>query len=631
MANSASFSGTTNSNDSSHVQLVQLTKTQLSQTGETILQIDVKAVNEVLGNPEYQDHYVAIYTIAGPSRSGKSFLLSLLYHYLKSSNEKNTYEQWSKNNKRLDKIFQWKKGARPCTEGINILKKPFVFCSEERKIALFLVDTEGIFGFNTSEKNQDILGIFSFMISSFVIFNVRSTVETNHFRAIYGFEKSLRGMNKEDFIMQTESLVFVVRDWCYDANEFDSSDDDDDCQMFEYGMEGGKKYFETVIEEDSGNRANEHKDMLKYFKYAFGENLRCCLLPDPGKAVKTGKVCSVLNLSDDFRRESFALFRKTAEKYKIKEIQKKICTCRELCDVINDFVALFTSQLDVSDRRSFIEKDIARKMSRNLRNCVHEFMNSTKKEEWNGKDAICEVRAKWEKLKLESKSKFKQEGRRHYPNRFLEVWEKELDRVLDQIIGILDACVIVEKEYKAAILKYNDWQTSITSSSLRAEVSEYEVQVREKRKFLWQEMEKNVSYHIRRKDISEDVLSQCKTFFFEHTNKLTANIDKDIQDFLAKMKYMRIAMTPITVLLGLGSYVIGKIGGANIPESPLQLGRNAMDGLFSERVKKRVEKTVFDFSRQQNNNSKLQLYKEGKVTMELSFGNLVFKLNVRDS
>ena len=40
--------------------------------------IDMEALGKVLNNPEYKDHLVAIYSVAGPFRSGKSFLINLL-------------------------------------------------------------------------------------------------------------------------------------------------------------------------------------------------------------------------------------------------------------------------------------------------------------------------------------------------------------------------------------------------------------------------------------------------------------------------------------------------------------------------------------------------------------------------
>jgi len=99
MENVASTSANSNSNVASfHLsEVVQLTKAVQCEgaASEEILLVDINAIEDVLGNSEYKDHYVAIYTIAGPTRSGKSFLLSLLWRFLQLNNEeKITYDQW---------------------------------------------------------------------------------------------------------------------------------------------------------------------------------------------------------------------------------------------------------------------------------------------------------------------------------------------------------------------------------------------------------------------------------------------------------------------------------------------------------------------------------------------------------
>ena len=47
------------------------------------ISIDIEALEKILNNPNYKDHLVAICTIAGPFRSGKSFLLNLLISYIR--------------------------------------------------------------------------------------------------------------------------------------------------------------------------------------------------------------------------------------------------------------------------------------------------------------------------------------------------------------------------------------------------------------------------------------------------------------------------------------------------------------------------------------------------------------------
>ena len=630
MDNDVSFSGTRNSDHSSNSEVVQLTKTQIDSTGQKILQVDLEAVNEVFGNPSYKEYHVAVYTIAGPSRTGKSFLLSLLFHYLKHPNEQITYEQWSQNKQTVERIFQWKGGPRPHTERIHVLRKPILICCEERKIALFLIDTQGMFDFKTSKENQTFLGTFSFLLSSFIIFNVQNKIETNHLEAIYNYEKNLRGKDG-CLIMQKESLMFVVRDWFFDANNDDADSDDDQC--FPYGLNGGAKYFETLVE-DFQKTANEHIKLLEYLKYAFGKNIPCCLLPSPSEAVRAKKTCRAFDLNNNYRSEIFKLFQKIEGNpcnYKIKKIQKQLCKCRELSEFIKDFVSQLTSNLDVTDRLSFLEKDIKIKLSRYFKNCVNEFLESAQKEIECWEEEDTGAKNKLKSLKLKSKSKFRKNAGNYFPPSFIEEWEKDLDHVLDQIIEISDACAFVEMKYKRAILNYNDWQKNNTSSSLRAEFSKFTKQACERRDSEWQTIKKAISKKIQERDDMEDILSQCEKYFFKHINKLTANIDKDINNFLEKMKVVRFVLKPFSVVLGLGSYLAGKLTGADLTESPLQFGRNAIDGIFSESIKRIVKRQVLNSWQHGDKSSiKLQLYEKGEITMELSFGVLVFKLNVQD-
>ena len=53
----------------------KITKETQTEQGVKI-EIDAKALKKVLTNPMYKDFPVAVYSVIGPFRSGKSFLLS---------------------------------------------------------------------------------------------------------------------------------------------------------------------------------------------------------------------------------------------------------------------------------------------------------------------------------------------------------------------------------------------------------------------------------------------------------------------------------------------------------------------------------------------------------------------------
>ena len=50
-----------------------------NENGE--IELDFEKLKNILRNPDFENHHVALLSILGPYRSGKSFLLSLLKHF----------------------------------------------------------------------------------------------------------------------------------------------------------------------------------------------------------------------------------------------------------------------------------------------------------------------------------------------------------------------------------------------------------------------------------------------------------------------------------------------------------------------------------------------------------------------
>ena len=64
-------------------KVLQLTKEETRSDGTTKIIIDTDKLIYVFLNPKYEDCLVAVFAIAGPFRSGKSFLQNLLGSYLR--------------------------------------------------------------------------------------------------------------------------------------------------------------------------------------------------------------------------------------------------------------------------------------------------------------------------------------------------------------------------------------------------------------------------------------------------------------------------------------------------------------------------------------------------------------------
>ena len=643
----------TSSDSSISSEIIQLTKTQLSDTGEKILHVDMDNIKTVFGNREYKDYHVAIYTIAGPMRTGKSFLLSLLWSFLKNYKNEKSYEQWLNSNKEATKIFEWKRGAKPCTHGIYILRKPIV--SEENKVALFLADTQGTFDYHVSEQNQTFLGTFNFLLSSVLIFNVQNRIETTHLDTVYKHAANLTGKDGS-FAMEKESLMFVVRDWfnngkeknendCDETkneqnnNQFESDADascssNEDDQEFPFGMEGGKSYLNSMFGNESSNK--EHKRMREYMNFAFGENIACYLLPYPGDAVRR-KTCIKASLDSKFLQQTFKFFQQFRNKTKIKQIQSKPCRSGELCEALIDYVSVFGTCLNVTDTESFFKKDFKVKMSRHLRSYVAKFINLLSEQSFEKENFEKTLNS----CKSEIEKEFRQALKNFGPEKRLVIWEKELQNVLFQVTENLKICFHVEKQYKKAILKYNDW---LNNSRSLLEIL-FRCQAEEKRLKCLTIMKQKICQQIKNINGFEHIFHQCSEFFNIHTNKLTAKLDDDIASFLTEMKSK--AITAKILMVDLGSLVVAlpvdvDSQSVNIETSVRDISRKITEPQSSAANEKTIKafepqpvgQHFSDDPKMKSADKKsvklkdhlLELYERGVMEVEFSFGTLMFKL-----
>ena len=590
--------------------VVQLTKIEKSPEGEDVLRVDMDAVKSVLGNPEYKDYYAAVYAIAGPTRTGKSFLLNLLSNFLGSTPGQNLH-QWLLGKQQLKKTFEWKKGPNSHTKGIFILKKPHLVVLEEKTIALFLVDTQGFGDHTTSELNQTFLGTFSLLLSSLLIFNVQNRISPTHLEKIHKFGINVNFMEQESLMVRS-SLMFVVRDHVYVESNGDSGDDDED---FAYGTEGGKKYFHTIIQDNSSNKATEHKILQEFLEYAFGNDIPCCLLPQPGNAIGR-KSCKVADLDKEFQQECFKLFQKIAsnKKVKIKRMQEVVCTCKTLCGTIQDYVGQFGPYLAVDGEYSTSRSKrlIKVKMSSYVRKYVNQYIDFCQQAVKTNCSDTHKAAMELQTTKQNSVLKFKKETAPNYIPSVVAEWEEELNRILSQIKINLVTCMFIETAYKKAILKFNKWQKSNIGTRSEDEKDIFRAQAEQKRSDLLREMKEKIRRCPEKANRFEEIFSQCEKYFVDHTNKVTAAIDKDNDRFLKAMKVLDFVFGGIWSAI---SFVIPPLSETEAPHKTL--GKRVTERVMSNRVN---DNTRFSLG--------LQNYRYGKLQVELSFGPINFDFDI---
>jgi len=280
---------------------------------------------------------VAIVSIMGAYRTGKSFLLDLFLRYLRykshESSSKSTYSE-SKNSPNstaakshleghskgefppwLDSEgdlitegraenedstgFHWRGGMEKCTQGLWLWSEPFIIQGESvedhenhlpEKMAVLLLDSQGAFDSQmTKEQSATIFGLTA-VLSSLQIYNISMQIQEDKIESLHYFLECAgscaRFLNENEHqdIKLFQRLEFLVRDW----PNFDETWDLATCE---------KQMNEHMKQHLDNARDSSTPDAIK----SMFEEVSCWLLPHPG--LKINKVTwdgRVSDLSPEF-------------------------------------------------------------------------------------------------------------------------------------------------------------------------------------------------------------------------------------------------------------------------------------------------------------------------------------------
>lgn len=171
--------------------------------------------------------------------------------------------------------FKWRRGDDRVTTGIHMSTAIFKHdCEDGRKIAIILLDTQGIFDNQANIKDCTTIFALSSLLSSVQMFNVMQKIQEidlQHLQLFAGFGR-FAGQNNVSKPFQR--LMFLVRDWCLP-------------DKFEFGSDGGRKYIEKVMGVQPVQR-RENQELRDQLKFCC-EDIDCFLMPHPGLFVTTNK------------------------------------------------------------------------------------------------------------------------------------------------------------------------------------------------------------------------------------------------------------------------------------------------------------------------------------------------------
>lgn len=150
----------------------------------------------------------------------------------------------------------------------------FLHESGGEKIAIILLDTQGVFDNKTSSKNCAVIFGLSTLLSSVQIYNLSGNIQENDLQHLQLFTEygklALEGTGHKPF----QQLIFLIRDWSYLEN-------------FPYGAAGGNRMINQYLR-TSETQKEELKNVREHLKECFS-SIEGFLMPHPGKKILNNK------------------------------------------------------------------------------------------------------------------------------------------------------------------------------------------------------------------------------------------------------------------------------------------------------------------------------------------------------
>lgn len=177
--------------------------------------------------------------------------------------------------------FKFSGGEKPQTTGIWMWDEVFTHDFENGdKVAIILLDTQGIFDHNSSMKDCTTIFTISMMLSSVQCYNVMQNIQEDDLQHLNFFTEYGKLMMEKTNEKPFQNLLFLVRDW---PNAHETN----------YGY--APNYIERIIAA-TDKQTPEMRQLREQIKLSF-EKINAFLMPYPGLAVAQGN-----NFNGDLRQ-----------------------------------------------------------------------------------------------------------------------------------------------------------------------------------------------------------------------------------------------------------------------------------------------------------------------------------------
>lgn len=267
------------------------------------------------------------------------------------------------------KGFSWRSGAKRDTSGVVIWSDAFLHTVAKtgEKIAIIVIDTQGLFDKETSPMDNSRIFALGTLISSIQVLNLTGVIQEDQLQYLQfatEFAKFTATDNQEN-VKPFQSLMVLIRDW-------EHPDD------FLFGTEGGMKYLRDYLEINEDQK-EELKSVRKFIDTSF-ENLSGALLPHPGKVVAGGKIGSTPydgnwgSMDQEFKHELSLLIEHllSADKLVVKKINGTELNGTKFCEYFIQYLQLFQSD-KLPATQTIYESTIEKQMYLLIADCVSDY------------------------------------------------------------------------------------------------------------------------------------------------------------------------------------------------------------------------------------------------------------------
>ncbi|KAL7020218.1 hypothetical protein ACKWTF_011421 [Chironomus riparius] len=340
--------------------------------------IDSEGLGNIFNHPEIKDRKVAIISLIGAFRSGKSFFLDyclrFLYAHFPSINNPNKEQSdsfqknpnWMGDEDEPLRGFSWSSATNRDTTGIVMWSDVFLHTMDKTgdKIAIIVMDTQGLYDKETTLHNNSRIFSLGTLICSIQVLNIANRIQEDHLQYLQFATEYARfaGVDSlEEKKCPFQKLLFLIRDW---NNPEDHS----------YGIDGGHQYLEEIFKINQDEKSELAK-VRQSISNSF-EEIKCCVLPHPGRSVASSKEFDGrwAQMEADFKNELQNIVEHLLlpDNLTLKKINSNESSGSEICKYIESYFQLFESD-EIPKVQNFFAATVKSSMNMLLEQCVNKY------------------------------------------------------------------------------------------------------------------------------------------------------------------------------------------------------------------------------------------------------------------